>query len=566
MKIGIIGKQFIFLFVFIAGMISFLGYINYRDSQRMLESISYEESRLLAEKINQYLNLYQDTIKNILFLMQIDEENFLPQSDEARIATLRKWESLNADVISAVYYLGNDGKLVSSHPAHLAVFGEEFLYTQFDPLSQAPGLEWTDPYYNQISGLTVSCRIKLEQGSAIVDANLPALSKILTDYARGNKLTVVLQSPRGKTAILDEASPMIELEEKTFPFDLSSGFKEKLAGLRDKTGRIELKGASVRVYSSKDNNLNWNIFVLTHESVITDRLREFNGNYVQVLLVILAILPFSSIALSWFLTRPIRNIVHQMDRVTSLHGLIPIKNTYSNEVGHLVESYNALMQRIDTLSDEKHSLEIEMLRNQIRPHFLYNTLTCIGSLAYQGKSRELNTMINSLIQLLRFSFDKSKARVSLREELEVLSQYIIIQNTRYGNRIEFHQEVPQSLLSASIPALLLQPIVENSIFHGIEAVDGKLKITVSCKEVGKAMRINICDTGKPLSPEELAGLSSPGERQTIGLSNTINRIRTNFGDEAEVQLKRNMPKGLCVSLLLPIRRIATPRRATPSIL
>src|SRR5690606_14629810 len=184
----------------------------------------------------------------------------------------------------------------------------------------------------------------------------------------------------------------------------------------------------------------------------------------------------------------------------------PLNRT--DEIGELSHRFLEMLGRIRELMNEQHlneekkkQMEIKMLLSQIRPHFLYNTLACIGSLAKQGKLTEVQETIRSLILLLRYSIDKKQELVTLYEEINSLQAYIQIQSIRVGNEFEVAFEIDPDTNIYLVPKLMLQPIVENSIFHGIsDQRDGKIRIRSAHAPEG--MVITIEDNGQGIGDME----------------------------------------------------------------
>ncbi len=256
---------------------------------------------------------------------------------------------------------------------------------------------------------------------------------------------------------------------------LQDSFREQLASLKIGVSEIEGTGSEplVAVKSAK-NRLGWSLAAFIEEDYFYQDLQKLYNNYRTASIVWMIVLLLSAYLLSRSFTRPIRRFVEKMDRLNDVQVVAKLPVTRKDEIGRLTQSYNDMLERIQTLlqktksaEEQKKEYELKMLRSQIAPHFLYNTLACISSLAKQQRIHEVRETIRSLVKLLAFSFDKQSEYVSIEEELEGLRMYMYIQQVRYGNQYKYELDIEPCLLQYRILKLTLQPLVENALFHGI---------------------------------------------------------------------------------------------------
>ena len=225
----------------------------------------------------------------------------------------------------------------------------------------------------------------------------------------------------------------------------------------------------------------------------------------------------------------------------SLTGATPISN------GFVLLSWCALyfgIKYYQALEVEQHrtmlaeasarEAELRALRYQIHPHFLFNTLNAISTLVIQGRSTAAVSMISRLADFLRATLDdKSANEVSLEEELFLTEQYFEIEKTRLGERLTVKMNLDPTLLSCMVPHLVLQPLVENAIRHGIAPRPGSGQVTISVARAEGRARITVSDDGlgkaaRPTAPENSKG---------IGLVNTEKRLRELYGDNYQFELR-----------------------------
>jgi len=186
---------------------------------------------------------------------------------------------------------------------------------------------------------------------------------------------------------------------------------------------------------------------------------------------------------------------------------------------------------------------------QLNPHFLFNTLNSIASLVHEQPRAE--EMIEALSDLLRLALDASaRQEVTLREELHFLDRYLLIEQIRFGERLRVEKQIDVSALDALVPILILQPLVENAVKHGIESQLAPGVIRVTAERAGKALILLVKDEGRGRA-------ASQGPlREGVGLSNTRSRLKELYGGRASLVLKPGAAGGFAAEVQLPWRLAA----------
>jgi two-component system, LytTR family, sensor kinase len=193
------------------------------------------------------------------------------------------------------------------------------------------------------------------------------------------------------------------------------------------------------------------------------------------------------------------------------------------------------------------SAKLQALRMQINPHFLFNTLNSIAALVYVNP-RAADEMLGDLSELLRRSLDSMEEQeIPLAQELEFIGAYISIEQKRFGERLRVEQSVPDELMKALVPALILQPLVENAIRHGIEPRRGPGLISIEAKQEDKQLHLIVRDNGRGLPG---ADLNSSG-RRGIGLANIQARLQGLYHQDQRFSLGRAEPQGCQIDIHLP---------------
>lgn len=222
----------------------------------------------------------------------------------------------------------------------------------------------------------------------------------------------------------------------------------------------------------------------------------------------------------------------------------------------MMDEIDVLMERVKEEQRQLDKMRFNALQSQIQPHFLYNTLECIHWQALSGGTQEISTMVKALAQYYRICLSEGKDIIPLRVELEHVRNYLIIQNMRYGNIITLVEKVEEKYLSMMIPKLTLQPLVENSIYHGIrikESLTGTVEIEVC--ETEDTVLLIVRDNGGGMEPERIAyinqNISDTDRDVGYGITNINKRIELMYGEQYGLRFRQNEGEGLCVEIRLP---------------
>ena len=206
---------------------------------------------------------------------------------------------------------------------------------------------------------------------------------------------------------------------------------------------------------------------------------------------------------------------------------------------------------------EAHQARLRALRYQLNPHFIFNTMNAISTLIVEEKNREAAQMIARLSDFLRTTLEGSgAAQVPLAEEIDFARHYLEIEQIRFGDRLDVDIDVDDDVLSVPVPALILQPLVENAIKHAVSPSEEGGRIRIEARRTGGALLLRVADDGPGLGPPGTA--SSDG----IGLNNTRDRLRQLYGDRQRLELREAEGGGLSVSIYIPLGPRASVSPAT----
>lgn len=287
-----------------------------------------------------------------------------------------------------------------------------------------------------------------------------------------------------------------------------------------------------------------------------------------VLIYLVCILAAFMIAtlLSRSLTNRLSAVIDQMTTCRlGLPAALPDSDT-QDEIGELVDSYNYMSHMIQGLVEEQAKAaedlriaEFNSLQAQMNPHFLYNTMDMINWLSQQGRSQEVTLAIQKLSRFYKLTLSRKQSLSTIQDELEHVSIYVELQNMRFDDNIEFIVDMPDSLMEHAIPKLTFQPVVENSILHGImekEEKEGTIVLT-GWKDDTDTVVILISDNGVGIPPEKLENILSEkkiaagGSGTSIAVYNTHRRLQLIYGSEYGLKYSSTPDVGTEVEIRIP---------------
>lgn len=299
-----------------------------------------------------------------------------------------------------------------------------------------------------------------------------------------------------------------------------------------------------------------------------------NATLLILFIVIIIIFLVTYLFLKYF-TKPINDVAYAMDEVGRNNFNIRVSYDSKDEIGRISRGFNEMVENINNLFEksirrekEKRNAEIQSLQYQINPHFLYNTLTSIRLLAQLQGSENISHMLLLVGRLFKNILQRANKLIPLKEEILYIYDYIEILQIRYYNGIEIHYIIPSELNSVKIPGMILQPIIENSIMHGLsEALNRKNPAIINIRayttsdllnETGKgSLTISIMDNGCGISKDKIYSLlSEDGENKYqsshIGIKNVNDRIKYLFGDKYGLYIESTLNEFTIVHINLPL--------------
>ena len=349
-----------------------------------------------------------------------------------------------------------------------------------------------------------------------------------------------------------------------------------LAGLKEEhTGEVQQKGSGSFITAEGKESKLYTIctsgetgWTIAGVSYITELMK--NKDQTQMVYLISAIVLFAlalliSVLLSRTLTRPLTNLKESMAEVQKGHfDNATFVMEGENEISSLGRSFNIMTDRIQKLMEEnvqeqrlKRKSELKVLQAQVNPHFLYNTLDSIIWMAEGKKNQEVVLMTSALAKLLRQSISNEQEIVTIQNEIGYTQSYLTIQKMRYRDQLEFEIDVDREILHKKIVKLVIQPLVENAIYHGIKYLDGKGMLWITGAQVGANIVLSVRDNGIGMEEDTLKHIleKKPCEKNKknngVGVHNVHNRLQLYYGKKYGLSYKSVRGIGTTVFITIP---------------
>lgn len=331
---------------------------------------------------------------------------------------------------------------------------------------------------------------------------------------------------------------------------------------------IRMEGESYLVVHKRSETMDWTIHMIIPYAEIMKDVLTMKRIAVAILLVIAIFLLLLFHVLYLQIFNPIKRLIKGMLAIEKGLTYRPISIKRMDELGFLQQRFNDMVQneqkmRREILEEQLHKREIELkfLQSQVNPHFLYNTLDSIYWVAEESGVDEIGEVVLDLSNFFRLSLSRGKDFITVEETIEHLKGYIRIQQFRHTDKFEVHWDIDPAVSSLRIMKLMLQPIVENSIVHGLEKAADTCRLTIRIKREGEYLTCRVTDTGIGMDEEGLWKLWNEIKREhgssdaTYGLRNLYQRLKIVYGDDMDFQMTSKLQEGTSVAIRIRLDRL-----------
>jgi two-component system sensor histidine kinase YesM len=303
-----------------------------------------------------------------------------------------------------------------------------------------------------------------------------------------------------------------------------------------------------------------------HSKAINESANQTLNRSLIIQFAALAFVIVLAALLSYWTIAPIRRLLRVIARVETGNFDVSPPAERMDEIGVLEQRFHTMIRNLDELINKEYRYRLElttarlkMLQAQINPHFLYNTLQLIGTLALRHKVVAISDKIAELGNIMRYSMDITTETVPLGKEVEHIGHYLALQTGRFRHKLSYTLSCPSDASDVPVPKMILQPIVENSIIHGFEKGKGSGTLHISIA-LGNQLHIRVMDNGKGIDEDTIERLKNeygkrqwvPEKESGIGMINVLERLRLYYGDGFSWSMQSKPYELTVISLTLPI--------------
>lgn len=570
-------KLLLYFFTLILLPIVTLGVLGNVIYSKSIEDQANGHTEQMIEQVTRNVEFYIHDMENIIYYLSNDPQinAFLVLKGAGNSEELRDHEVLR---ILKTY--------TDSHPeiAGILIVNESNFYISNgmhrisrDPLTEEIWYKraFTSPKTMQLFSKPIGRNITTTHSSA---DEVVSIAKAVTDPVTGKRLGVILIDLK-----LDKIKQVIEaitLGKSGFLYIMDGNgdivyapvnpivYRVKNEWFSDAANSIvkTIQGSDFQIIYKDSAYTNWKtigVFSLNETLKEVTNLRHYSiliGLVTLVLAVIAAFFFTASIA------KPLSKLRSLMKRAEEGDLSVRFNSKYKDEIGQLGNSFNNMIKEISNLIDmvyieqrRKREAELKTLQAQIKPHFLYNTLYTIQWMAQEHGAQDVVKILGALANLFRIGLSKGKEMVSVREELEHVESYLEIQKARYEDKLVYELIYDERLLKYSVLKLILQPLVENAIYHGINARRGGGKIIITARMEDEKLCFSVVDNGMGITKERLMEIKSLLETNGVeptntgfGIYNVNERIRLSFGSEYGLRYTSVYEEGTTVEVWHPL--------------
>ena len=527
--------------------ILFLSSIFYYTSKYIIMNKEIEYTNKNVMSTSRYITLYVEKLQNIINLLSVnaDVRNFLTLGNNNSKKSIEKmvYSILdNNKGIKNITVIGKNGSIISSDKNNDMKISANMMKEKWyvDAINNSdmpvfnPVRKDEDSSMNSNSWfLSISRDIKNSKGENLGVIVFDIKYEMFERYLRSNAF-----GRQSDSIIIDNHGNVIYYRDVKCFAD-----KKCLEKFSEKN-----KNKDTYLYETQIENTNWNLRSLANTNDLVTLKKNFSHIVIIIFLVSLA---FSSIITFIVITKILRPLIKLENHMQNFENNLRefhLSEKTGYEIQNLVEHFNVMVEKIKYLRE----YEIKALHSQINPHFLYNTLDTIIWMAEFEDNEKVISITKSLANYFRLSLSNGHEKIPLKDEIMHTKEYLFIQKQRYEDKLSYFFNIEdESLLSIEVPKIIIQPIVENSIYHGIKNLSGNGIITIDVYRQNSTVNISVKDNGIGFEKAKQFKKSKTGG---VGTQNVDKRIKFYYGKNYGIFInKDSKTEGAEVIIKIPFK-------------
>ena len=537
-----------------------------------------EHSVQLIHQVSNSMDVYVETIEKMVNYIQLELQDtpfFTMESEGAS-----GWDSETAYIRSVLENVANSHREVAG--IFIATKEDLYVSTGMSRISRDPfqNERWyreaaENPEEIQLISVVTGRNIVTNRSYSIDDVF--SLAKAVQDPETGEVLGVILLDIRHD--IIQSSINGVTIGEKGFVFVMDQEDNIVYTPVNGIVYRVnpkwvkamepmsvQIQGGSYQIRSELSPYTGWRTVGVFSMDEVMSSVNTIVYILFTCVIISLVLVVIVSFKFSRTLTNPIFKLKRLMKQAESGDLTVRFNFQHNDEIGELGQSFNHMIARIDQLiqmvyveQENKRTAEMKSLQEQIKPHFLYNTLDTISWMARDYDAEDIVRLGDALTNMFRIGLSHGKDIITVKEEITHVSNYLYIQKIRYKDKLNYVIHVDESLYAIEVPKLILQPLVENAIYHGVKAKRGGGTITITGVPEGENLVFTVQDNGAGMPQEKVEELnrrmserSVLDEQKSFGLFYIRERIQLCYGTGYGVHVESALGEGTRVTITLPL--------------
>ncbi|MFA9379018.1 MAG: sensor histidine kinase [Lachnotalea sp.] len=551
---------------------SFAGITLYEKYIENSKELVTQKNKQLIDQASLNLNTYIRNLMNIsdtMYYSVIKNKDLANENMDKEMTLLYE---ANKDNLISIACFDKKGNLIAASP--VATMKENVMVSTQDWFIQAnlkiENLHFSSPhvqdlfddsnfrYYWVVSlsrVVSLTYNGNTSRGILLVDMNFSDIEQLFSKVNSTGEGYVYLTDSKGKL--------IYHPKQKVIYSNLMKENNLVAATYEDGTHMEKFEGEQRAIVVKTVGYTGWKIVSVTPIKEIAINLKQFKFFTVIILAVSILVIIVGNIIVSKKVTNPIRKLEESVKDLENGDLNRIIYTGGSHEIQHLgrtitsmVNQMKLLMKDIVKEQEEKRKSELDALQSQINPHFLYNTLDSIVWMVESERYPDAIAMVTALASLFRISLSKGKNIISIKDELEHAKSYMEIQKVRFKDQFQFIVNIDSKIEEYSTIKLIVQPLLENAIYYGVESMRDEGIITLTSYETESDIYIKVTDNGMGIPQEEQRLLLTDNTRARkrgsgIGLINVHQRIKLYFGEDYGLQIESELDEGTTIIIHLP---------------
>lgn len=553
--------------------IVFVGTSLYLRFIKSTEHMIEEDNRAMVNQVNLNLDSYLRSMMKVsdaMYYRVIKNTDFATDTINNEMNLLYE---ANRDPLISICIFSDYGEVVAASPLAQLKSSVEPRSTEWflNAVNKKENLHFSTPHvqnlfedpdykYRWVVSLSRAVELttngEISHGVLLVDMNFSGIEQICKNVNLGES---------GYIYLINEDGEIIYHPRQQLIYSNLITENNKIASTYEDGSHMENFEGDKRLVTVKTvGYTGWKVVGITPIADITAKYYQINVFVIFIGLFSIFILVFFNMFVSSRIANPIKKLEKSVRELESGIKDVDISVNGSPEIQHLgkairsmVEQMHSLMDNIVIEQESKRKKELDVLQSQINPHFLYNTLDSIIWMIENENYEGSIIMVTALARFFRISLSKGKNIITVREELEHVKNYLTIQNIRYKNKFTYSIEVEERTLNMASIKLIVQPLVENAIYHGMELMGGDGEILIKSYVKEEDLYIDIIDNGLGMIEEVSESLLSyesisKSKGSGIGLKNVHERIQLYFGKEYGLEIYSEPDEGTTIRIHMPV--------------